>query len=313
MKKKLCLVFLLAFVSCFCLTIHADESTHRTSMFYDGTQTDLNGKSIGEIVDDTFDLEWVTKQFQQDRHCSDFENIRIDTDAFIVGYKVESESFFELLSEEQTLSFDHNTYKNCGVLADPMIYVPVVGDTNGNERIFGCVYIKRDYIEGGYSYNRSIGHITEDFLNGGKCSVSFLEDFSTLDKVNAICEQYGIYNIENALLIQNMYAVSKYAEMAVYIESADGIYVYDYQNTLGAESEASQIYTLEEYSVLRLEYEKSEMQHRNFGGKVSNNIAENLFVKNKVLIVCVAVAAVIIIAVSVCLVVYKKKKHAKSK
>lgn len=284
----------------------------KVGLHYDGTQTDDTGVNLQEIVNaavfDKYEDQFIEKKIAEEKEESHnkIESVRVDYNTFIIAYYTHDENVYNLLQKTNTLDFVYDEEAQQALLK-PRILVPLFCTVKGEERVFGYFDIYFRGYEQEYLGTLTRFYMPPEFLEGEGEPITFLENMLTMEKVRETCRKLGLNDVKNALLIKNPLDIPLGSGYCLFVENNEGIFVYDFMNTVGADTDEHRIYTLDEYYSLRTEYEKNNCHIIEFKGNTASPIIGEVPKTNLGIYIIVLSLVAVASVCGVCVVVKKRK------
>ena len=179
------------------------------------------------------------------------------------------------------------------------IYIPVYAQTSSSHYVIGHVVLEKT--GDGYSH-------TPVFFKGASDGtyVHFLERAGTLEAVKDICDEQGLSNVTDIILVSLLDEERDATARIAVVQTPDGRYVLDYGNAAYVEGAESAVYTFGEFAKIYSAYEKTRFPIEK-AGEIAE-IAESAIVAVKWIMIVIAIAAGIAVLIGIGYYVHCKKR-----
>ena len=224
-------------------------------------------------------------------HVGQFEKITFGIDEYVLEYSL-SGHFSGMEGDiEQTF------FSELGHIE--RIYIPVYVQTSSAHRVIGHVVLKKT--GDGYSHTPAFFKGTSD-----GSYVHFLERAGTLDALKAICNEQGLSNVTDVILVSLLDEGRDAAARISVVQTPDGRYVLDYGNAAYVEGAESAVYTFEEFSKIYSAYEKTRFPIET-AGEIAEIVETTIDAVEWIMIIA-AIAAGIAVFIGIGYHMHRKKR-----
>ena len=294
------------------------------SVLANSNEYSMNAEKV-TIGGNVYDLKELAKNIVDKEHQGNswifdmmtkkagIDNYSYDTDNCLVEY-VASSSFLDSIAK------NNETLNSTMFLNNPLIYVPVVSDINGNNITIGHVKIQYNAEKkriSGYGFSENLSN--SDFING--------KYFHFSEEINQFMMENNVSGAD-CVLIRYDTSFNDNSEKVLLIKVGEEYKFYDFMNSihLSEKEKTKKIYDAQTYVALRKSYEEKLLENNNgtdieLGGAPNqniNNTNNSQTVNNKndtddsyIITSTIAIASVVVILIILTVIILKRKKNNK--